>query len=265
MVGGLTIWIMHLPAAGVYTFIFAWLFVESTGFPISDEPLLLLAGYLSQRHRLDLPLAISVALVGKVLASSLAYAVGRYVDLLWLARPDGPVPPGQWSWLLALRPTRATLLGAEARFRRQGVWAVFLGRLVPVVRSFINYPAGAARMPFGIFLAATSAGSLLWITTWTLLGEALGRSYEAAAARWGTLSCWCSQRSPSPSGSSGCGATAARAAMRLAYLQCRASDKCPHYGPLPLGDSLAGDDHTLSGDIRLSGVKGCTSIKVLLK
>jgi membrane protein DedA with SNARE-associated domain len=188
VLGGLTIWIMHLPAAGVYAFIFAWLFVESTGFPISDEPLLLLAGYLSQRHRLDLPLAISVALVGKVLASSLAYAVGRYVDLLWLARPDGPVPPGRWSWLMALRPTRATLLGAEARFRRQGVWAVFLGRLVPVVRSFISYPAGAARMPFGIFLAATSAGSLLWITTWTLLGEALGRSYEAAAARWGTLS-----------------------------------------------------------------------------
>lgn len=178
----------HLAAVPLYAFVFLWLFVESTGFPISDEPLLLLSGYLTQTRRLDLILVVGIALVGKVTASCLAYWLGRRLSLLWIARPVARPAHGVGRWLHGLRPTTSAILTAEQRFRRSGAWSVFLGRLVPVVRSFISYPAGAARMPFWLFLAATTAGSIIWIVTWTLLGIGLGASYQIALARWGGLS-----------------------------------------------------------------------------
>lgn len=185
---GIIAWAQGLPTGWLYAFIFGWLFVESTGFPISDEPLLLLAGYLAHAHRLDLAAALALALAGKVAASCLAYWVGHHVNLLRLARPAARPARGWRHWLYPLRPTEGLVHAVEQRFRRQGAWGVFVGRLIPVVRSFISYPAGAARTPFGRFLVATTAGSFLWIATWTLLGEALGKSYEAALARWGGLS-----------------------------------------------------------------------------
>jgi membrane protein DedA with SNARE-associated domain len=185
---GLFVWAQHLPAGGLYAFIFAWLFVESTGFPISDEPLLLLTGYLALRGRVDLVAAIAIALIGKVAASCVAYWVGRHIDLLSLARPATRPTQGPKRWLYYLRPTVAVVLATQRRARTSGVWGVFAGRLVPVVRSFISYPAGAVRMPFDRFLLATTAGSLIWIATWTLLGAVLGRSYQVAAHRWGMLS-----------------------------------------------------------------------------
>jgi membrane protein DedA with SNARE-associated domain len=181
-------WGQGLPPLGLYLFIFAWLFIESTGFPISDEPLLLLSGYLAASHRLIMAVVIVIALVGKVAASCLAYWIGHYIRLEGLARPETQPETGAGRWLYYLRPTLPSVIAIEERFRRQGVWSVFLGRLVPVVRSFISYPAGAARMPFGRFLAATTAGSLTWITIWTVLGAVLGHSYKMAFQRWGSLS-----------------------------------------------------------------------------
>ncbi len=181
-------WGQHLPPGGLYIFIFAWLFIESTGFPISDEPLLLLSGYLASTGRLVMAVVLVVALVGKVLASCLAYWIGQHINLERLARPARQPDGGAGRWLYYARPTLPSVIAIEERFRRQGVWGVFLGRLIPVVRSFISYPAGAARMPFERFLAATTAGSLLWITIWTVLGAVLGRSYSEAFARWGSIS-----------------------------------------------------------------------------
>ncbi|HLZ22426.1 MAG TPA: DedA family protein [Ktedonobacterales bacterium] len=181
-------WAQHLPSGPMYTFIFLWLFVESTGFPISDEPVLLIAGYLTHMRRLDVVAVVGVALLGKLMASCLAYWLGRRISLLWMARPMIRPARGIGRWLHVVRPTAAAILAAEQRFRRFGVWSVFLGRLVPVVRSFISYPAGAARLPFWLFFAATAAGSFLWIVTWTLLGIGLGASYQIALTRWGSLS-----------------------------------------------------------------------------
>jgi len=167
-------WASALPPVAFYAILGAWLFVESTGFPISDEPLLLFAGYLSANNRLQLAPTILAALTGKVAASYLAFRLGRRLDLVRLARPDRRRAAGFGRWLSFLRPNRDALRGIEVFFRRWGAWSVFLGRLVPVVRSFISYPAGASRMPSGVFLVATTAGSALWIVAWTMLGALLG-------------------------------------------------------------------------------------------
>jgi membrane protein DedA with SNARE-associated domain len=169
-------WARTLPPGGFYLFIFLWLFVESTGFPISDEPLLLLAGYLTTKHRIDLLPTLLIALVGKVLASCLAYWIGMHIPLQRLARPEVQPASGFKRWVYHIRPTAHAIETVEERFRQQGAWGVFLGRLIPVVRSFISYPAGTARMAFPVFLAATTAGSFIWIASWTLLGAFAGSS-----------------------------------------------------------------------------------------
>ena len=178
-------WGANLPPAGLYLFVFAWLFVESTGFPISDEPLLLLAGSLTITGHIALVPVILIALLGKVAASCLAFWIGHYVNFERLARPEVQPASGTGRWLYYIRPTMAAVMATEDRVRRQGMWGVFFGRLIPIVRSFISYPAGALRMPFPKFLWATAAGSLLWITIWTVLGAALGNSYHTALSRWG--------------------------------------------------------------------------------
>jgi membrane protein DedA with SNARE-associated domain len=183
-------WLTGLPPEPLYLFIFAWLFVESVGFPISDEPVLLLAGYLSTLGHLSLVVVIFVALVGKVAASCVAYWIGRQLDLERIKRPETRPTSGVARWLWYARPTEQMAQRTEVFFAKRGAWSVFLGRLIPVVRSFISYPAGAAGMPFPIFLVATTAGSLIWIACWTILGAVVGRSYRALEGPWRTASLW---------------------------------------------------------------------------
>jgi membrane protein DedA with SNARE-associated domain len=181
-------WLTGLPPELLYLFIFAWLFVESVGFPISDEPILLLAGYLTTVGHLNLVVVIFVALVGKVAASCVAYWIGRRLDLERVKRPERQPTGGIQRWLWYARPTEQMAQRTEDFFAKRGAWSVFLGRLVPVVRSFISYPAGAASMAFPIFLLATIAGSLLWIAGWTVLGAVMGHSYRALEGPWRTIS-----------------------------------------------------------------------------
>jgi membrane protein DedA with SNARE-associated domain len=163
-------WIQHLSPVAVYTVVFAWLFIESTGFPLSDEPLLLASGALARTGAVQLIPLILVALCGKVAASALAFAIGRRLDLERLARPAAPPTALSGRLLYLWRPRQKTVTRVQLFFRRYGTWSVFLGRLVPVARSFISYPAGAAGMAWGRFLVATTVGSALWIAGWTVAG-----------------------------------------------------------------------------------------------
>jgi membrane protein DedA with SNARE-associated domain len=70
------------------------------------------------------------------------------------------------------------LARAEDWFERRGALAVFLGRLTPVVRSFISIPAGALETPLAAYTALTLAGSAIWCFGFALVGWALGSSYE---------------------------------------------------------------------------------------
>jgi membrane protein DedA with SNARE-associated domain len=187
---GLERWLTELPLEPLYLFILGWLFVESVGFPISDEPILLLGGYLSTLGHLSLIGVIVVALVGKVAASCVAWWIGRQFDLERLKRPAERPVAGMARWLYFARPTEELVRQTRAYFAKRGAWSVFLGRLVPVVRSFISYPAGAAELPFDVFLLATTAGSLLWIVGWTMLGAFAGLSYRALEEPSRTISLW---------------------------------------------------------------------------
>jgi membrane protein DedA with SNARE-associated domain len=108
-----------------------------------------------------------IATVGAVLGSFAGYLIGA-----WGGRPL----LDRWGRYVHIQP--ADLDRADAWFARYGAWAVFLGRLVPLVRALINYPAGVARMPIGRFLLYSALGSLPWNGVLLLGGYLLGENYR---------------------------------------------------------------------------------------
>ena len=113
-----------------------------------------------------LVLALSGA-IGYLVGAIAGWAIGLYGGRPLLERR------GRWFHLNAERLDRA-----ERWFDRWGDWAVLIGRITPVARSFISIPAGVFRMPFWRYLLLTAVGSAIWAFAFAGAGWAAGRSYE---------------------------------------------------------------------------------------
>jgi membrane protein DedA with SNARE-associated domain len=109
------------------------------------------------------------------LAGTLGYLSGALAG--WALGRSGGRPlvehHGRWLHLDANKLRRA-----ERWFDRRGPAAVFLGRLTPVVRSFISVPAGVFRSPLGLYAALTLAGSAIWCFGFAAAGRPLGNQYD---------------------------------------------------------------------------------------
>jgi membrane protein DedA with SNARE-associated domain len=138
--------------------------------PVPSEVILPLAGYLASRDRENLVTMIVAATIGSVIGALLLYRLGAKLGEERLRRTFDRVP------LLEQRD----LDRARGWFERHGERAVLLGRMVPVVRSFISVPAGVERMPLIRFTAYTTLGSAIWNTIFVVLGYQLG-------SRWTTI------------------------------------------------------------------------------
>jgi membrane protein DedA with SNARE-associated domain len=117
------------------------------------------------------------------LAGTLGYLVGSLVGWEIGRRGGRPLVERHGRWL-HLSP--AKLDRAERWFERYGTFAVFFGRLTPVVRSFISIPAGVLGSPLPRYTGLTLAGSAIWCFGFAGAGWAVGRSYESIhnALRW---------------------------------------------------------------------------------
>ncbi len=87
---------------------------------------------------------------------------------------------GHWLGL-----SRGHLKLAERFFKRFGLWAVFVGRLLPIVRTYISFPAGVSKIGYVMFVLATLAGAIPWNFALAYAGYKLGQHYEAVAATLG--------------------------------------------------------------------------------
>jgi membrane protein DedA with SNARE-associated domain len=145
--------------------------------PIPSEVVLPLAGYLAQTGRMGLLAAFLCATAGSLLGAAFLYQLGR-----WL----GPERSRRWLDRLPLVDT-ADVEKAFRAFERHGRTAVLVGRLVPVVRSFISVPAGVVRMPWPQFLLYTALGSAVWNGALIGAGVALGTQYELVERYVGLL------------------------------------------------------------------------------
>jgi membrane protein DedA with SNARE-associated domain len=168
--GQLTSWIGH---HGAYA-VFAIMALDAL-LPVGGELTMLYAGALAAgaiagQHPILLGHHLSTGLESYVvlaLAGTIGYLIGSLVG--WGIGRWG----GRW-----LRLSSETLDSAERWFDRHGRAAVFLGRLTPVVRSFISIPAGVFDTPLGPYAVLTLAGSAIWCFGFAGAGWALGTSYE---------------------------------------------------------------------------------------
>jgi membrane protein DedA with SNARE-associated domain len=140
--------------------VFLLMVPESACIPIPSEATMLFAGFNVSEGKFSLVAAVAVGVAGNLVGSSLAYAVGYYGRLELLDRHK----------VFHVKPEHLAL--TERWFERWGSWAVFFSRMLPIVRTFISLPAGAARMPFGRFIALTFAGCVPWVLALTLVGKA---------------------------------------------------------------------------------------------
>ena len=177
--GQLTSWIGHhgayavfvimaldalLPVGGELTMLFAG--ALAAGAIAGEQPVLL--GHTMQTG-LESYVVLSIAgTVGYLVGSLVGWAIGRWGGRSLLERH------GRW-----LHVTPEDRDRAERWFDRHGRAAVFLGRLTPVVRSFISIPAGALESPLGAYTALTLAGSAIWCFGFAGAGWTLGSSYES--------------------------------------------------------------------------------------
>jgi membrane protein DedA with SNARE-associated domain len=117
-------------------------------------------------------------------AGTLGYLAGALVG--WLIGWRGGRPfLERWGELFHLGPSN--MVRAEGWFARRGKWAVFLGRLIPVVRSFISIPAGVLGSPLKSYVPLTLAGSAIWCFVVAAVGWALGAGYDSADGAFRTL------------------------------------------------------------------------------
>lgn len=164
-VAGLIVWLI---SAGGYAGIGILMAIESACVPLPSEIIMPFAGYLVSTGRFSLAGVATAGALGCNLGSTLAY---------WAGRKGGPSFIDRWGRLVLLVP--GDLARAEAFFARYGAVAVFVGRLLPVIRTFIALPAGLARMPQVQFHAYTFAGSWLWCFALAAAGKFLGEQWNS--------------------------------------------------------------------------------------
>jgi len=140
---------------------------EAACVPIPSEVTVGYAGYLASTGRLDLGAVIVLATVGETAGAFIAYTVGR---------TGGRALIDRYGRYVLLSST--DLDRAERWFRRRGEWSVGVGRVIPILRTFVALPAGVAEMPVVAFGLLTAVGSLLWIGSLAGAGYVLGSKWN---------------------------------------------------------------------------------------
>ncbi len=143
--------------------------IESACIPLPSEVIIPFSGYLVSRGVFSLWGVALAGAVGCVLGSVVAYYVGAWGGRRLVERYG--------RYLLI---SHHDLDMADRWFARHGDITILVGRLLPVVRTFIAFPAGVARMAMGKFLVYTFIGSLIWCWGLAWIGERLGE-------HWGSL------------------------------------------------------------------------------
>jgi membrane protein DedA with SNARE-associated domain len=166
--------VQHFITQYGYLAVFVLMLAESACIPVPSEVIMLLGGALAAgavpgAHP-SLAGIIIAGVLGNVAGSYVAWAVGRYA---------GQAAVRRWGRLVGVREREIDR--ATAWFQRNGTTAVLVGRVIPVVRTFISLPAGFAAMPpvrFGVY---TTLGCIPWTTALGVAGYALGANWQSVA------------------------------------------------------------------------------------
>lgn len=164
-------WLQAIPAIAIVVVVGVVIGVESLGVPLPGEIVLVSAALMSAQHIVD-PLWVGVAAsAGAIIGDSIGYSIGRRGGRPLFERLGRRFPrhfgPGH-------------LATAERAFQRWGMWAVFFGRFIALLRIFAGPLAGALRMRYAKFLVANATGGIVWAGGTTAVVYYLG----IMAERW---------------------------------------------------------------------------------
>jgi membrane protein DedA with SNARE-associated domain len=167
----MTQWLIGLVSSWGLIAIFVTMVGESAGLPISSEIVVPLGGALASQGRLNFILVVAVSSAGNLSGSLIAfYLTRRFGERVILSKA------GRWMGL-----SRSHLRLANRFFDRWGLWAVFLGRLLPIVRTYISFPAGLSRIGYRKFMIVSLLGAIPWNFGLAYAGFLLGQHYQQVA------------------------------------------------------------------------------------
>lgn len=142
--------------------------IESANIPLPSEVIMPFSGFLVAKGELNLFLVGLAGAVGCVLGSAFSY---------WLGAVGGrPLVERYGKYILI---SHHDLNKADMWFQKRGEITVFVGRLLPVIRTFISFPAGIARMHFWRFILYSFLGSLPWCLFLAYIGQKMGENWES--------------------------------------------------------------------------------------
>lgn len=158
--------ITHWVTTGGIALVFLLMAAESCGIPFPSEVIMPFAGFMAAQGHISLAGAIVAGTLGNVAGSLVAYVLAaRFGRPLLLG-------PGRW---IGISTSHLEL--ADRWFDRHGLTAVLVGRVLPVVRTYISFPAGLAHVEPFRFTLLTAVGALPWCIALAVGGYAVGANY----------------------------------------------------------------------------------------
>lgn len=149
------------------------MFIESFFAPIPSEIILPFSGFVASQGSLNIYVVIIVATVAAYLGTLPFYFIGLWgedVVLKFLKKY------GKYLFI-----SQKDLDNGYKAFEKFGYGIVFLGRLIPIVRTVISFPAGASKMNFGIFSLFTLVGTLIWSSILAYTGYVMGENWKTVS------------------------------------------------------------------------------------
>lgn len=172
-------WLETVPAVSIYLLVGLVIGVESLGIPLPGEIVLVSSALLASQHgQIDPVILGACASAGAIIGDSIGYAIGRKGGRPLLARLGAKFPKHFGASNIAM---------AERSFEKWGMWAVFFGRFVALLRIFAGPLAGVLRMPYWKFLIANILGGIVWAGGTTAVIYYVGVVAEAWLKRFSWL------------------------------------------------------------------------------
>jgi membrane protein DedA with SNARE-associated domain len=164
-------WISDWLSQFGYLGVFLLILIENIFPPIPSEVILTLGGFMTTTTTMTRLGIVIASTAGSVGGAAILYWVGSLLDVNRLEKIVQ-------KYGKLLRLTTKDIQKANKWFEKYGVWAVFFGRLVPLVRSLISIPAGMSKMSFSLFLLFTTLGTLIWNTVLVSVGAMVGENWN---------------------------------------------------------------------------------------
>ena len=164
----LATWIMGVISSLGYSGVVLLMAIESACIPLPSEIIMPFAGFLAFKGAMTIWGVALAGAFGCVVGSIPAYYLGMY--------GGRPLVEKYGKWMLI---SAKDLNWADQAFAKHGEIIIFIGRLLPAVRTFIAFPAGVARMNMTKFISYTFVGSLIWCYLLALAGFKAGENWES--------------------------------------------------------------------------------------